>query len=655
MKFLASLAGISLTAFLAATILSLDINAQQARKQQQQRLFQPEDLFRVWRIGTTRWSPDGRFSAIEVLRPGRSLDSVPTGEIRILEANSRTVRTISSSSAAYIGFFNPIWSPGGRHLAFLSVDENAVVQPWVWSIGAKKPRPLTELDLSISGTDNPIVWVDDDHLALAALEDAAEKSGPLYFRITRGRKIADGYKRAAEMKTPTVSVLDSGGSPKVDAPKAKLLTIDIRSGKERILARGGIHRLSASADGRFISFLRESPGIPSQKVASYFAHETVDDAYDAVNWGSKRHVIEVQTGSDADPSLMKARPPVAKVSTEAVPPPQPGARLLSVAPTGDAALFLTNDSDGSRLWLAGGGGRALSSSSTIWQANEWVKEINPGVAQQISYKSIDGKELTAWLLLPPNYTPGTKIPIITIVYPGLTFGRTMPPNFSLLQPNFEHPQLFAALGYGVLLPSTPEAENSAESRSLRQLPNGVLPAIDAIVELGIADSDRVAVLGQSDGGFAVLGLLTQTNRFRSAIASAGFSNLVSFYGTFYGQHRYGDAGLPQTGAVLRMLQLEKGYGGMGAPPWVDAARYHESSAVLQADKVTTPLMLIHGDLDFIPIQQSEEFFTALYRQDKRAVFVRYQGEWHTIASRPNVLDLWKRFNAWLTETTAPRK
>jgi len=66
------------------------------------------------------------------------------------------------------------------------------------------------------------------------------------------------------------------------------------------------------------------------------------------------------------------------------------------------------------------------------------------------------------------------------------------------------------------------------------------------------------------------------------------------------------------------------------------------------------LMLIHGDLDFIPIQQGEEFFTALYRQDKRAMFVRYQGEWHTISSRENVLDLWKRVTEWLAETMAPR-
>ena len=74
-----------------------------------------------------------------------------------------------------------------------------------------------------------------------------------------------------------------------------------------------------------------------------------------------------------------------------------------------------------------------------------------------------------------------------------------------------------------------------------------------------------------------------------------------------------------------------------------------------ANKVQTPVMLIHGDLDVIPIQQAEEFFTALYRQDKRAKFLRYQGEWHTIANRENVLDMWKRIGSWLSETMAAAK
>ena len=64
-------------------------------------------------------------------------------------------------------------------------------------------------------------------------------------------------------------------------------------------------------------------------------------------------------------------------------------------------------------------------------------------------------------------------------------------------------------------------------------------------------------------------------------------------------------------------------------------------------------MLIHGELDFIPVQQGEEFFTALYRQDKRVQLVRYAGEGHVPNGRANILDLRTRVAAWLRETMPP--
>lgn len=152
-----------------------------------------------------------------------------------------------------------------------------------------------------------------------------------------------------------------------------------------------------------------------------------------------------------------------------------------------------------------------------------------------------------------------------------------------------------------------------------------------------------------------MGLITQTSRFRTAIASASYSNLTSLYGSFYGQYRYGDAGSPQRAQVLRMLQFERGFYGADAPPWEQPERYRVNSPIWRVADVQTPLMLVHGDRDFVPIQQAEEFFTALYRQDKRVRFVRYAGEGHTITSRANVLDLWQRLTAWLEETMPARR
>ena len=104
-----------------------------------------------------------------------------------------------------------------------------------------------------------------------------------------------------------------------------------------------------------------------------------------------------------------------------------------------------------------------------------------------------------------------------------------------------------------------------------------------------------------------------------------------------------------------MLQFEKGVYQFGMPPWSARGLYEVNSPISYVDKVETPVMLVQGKLDFVPIQQGEEYFTALYRRGKRAEFVRYQGEWHTISNHENVLDFWKRVENWLAETMTPRE
>jgi hypothetical protein len=293
--------------------------------------------------------------------------TVPTGELRLLNVRTRSWRTLSSGARAYLGFFNAVWSPDGRRLAFLSVDEQAVVRPWVWTVGMNSPRLLNDLDVRIGLNDPPLVWVGRDRLAALAWDIGAEKSGALYFRILRGRNVAEGWKRAVEGRPPTVSTLESGGPVIAPQPSARLMLVDLRTGARRTLVRGDIHRLTVSADERLIAFLHEKPGRP---VSSYFAFTDADEAYGAVNWGTERHVINAQTGAEVEPSSMNAPArPVQKTNIE-IPAPRPDARRLSVAPTNDAALFVTFASDGAHLWLAGGGGRPLSSSLEIWRANE---------------------------------------------------------------------------------------------------------------------------------------------------------------------------------------------------------------------------------------------------------------------------------------------
>jgi dipeptidyl aminopeptidase/acylaminoacyl peptidase len=636
----------------AVTVLSLSPAAQTS-----QRTLRPVDLFNVRQVGAAAWSPDGRYAAIEIGRPSARLGGdVPTKEMALLNVRARILYTISSKAAEYVGFFNAVWSPDGQRLAFLSVDSQAVVRLWIWTLGAAAPAPVRDVDVFVGFNDPPIAWVGDARIAVVAWDIGAPKSGNLYYQILRGRNVADQWKRAVDAQKPSVTVLESGGAAGTPPPSARLLAIDLRTNSRSTLARGPIHRMSVSADRRLIRFQREEPGFPGQPVAPLFERENdVENGYATVNWGTARHVIEAKSGAEVEASSFTETPRPPPQPAPTVRPPSSDARVFSLAPAGGAALYIETTTDGSYLYLSGGAGEPIGSFAQIWHGNEWMRDIKTGRAERIDYTSTDGTSLTAWLLLPPDYKTGTKVPIVTVVYPGLMYNASRPSDFSLYFTDFEHPQLFAALGYGVLLPSMPHSKDPAQWHALEPLTAGVLPAVDAAIARGFADPDRIAIAGHSDGGFASLGLITLTTRFRSAIATAGFSDMVSLYGTFYGQYRYGDAGSPQKAQVLRMLQAEQGAMGMGGPPWAQADRYRADSPILRADKVRTPLMLVHGDLDFVPIQQAEEFFTALYRQDKRVLFVRYQGEPHSFSSRANVVDLWHRIDAWLAETMAPRK
>jgi dipeptidyl aminopeptidase/acylaminoacyl peptidase len=153
-------------------------------------------------------------------------------------------------------------------------------------------------------------------------------------------------------------------------------------------------------------------------------------------------------------------------------------------------------------------------------------------------------------------------------------------------------------------------------------------------------------MGQSFGGFSTYGLVTQTQRFNAAVSLAGLSDLISLYGQFGARERYTQ--YPQEDLFMQAL-MESAQVGMGNPPWKDLGRYLRNSPIFYVDRVKTPIMIIQGDVDYVAIQQGEEFFNSLYRQGKRAEFVRYWGEGHVLESPPNIRDMWDRIFAWLNQ------
>jgi dipeptidyl aminopeptidase/acylaminoacyl peptidase len=323
--------------------------------------------------------------------------------------------------------------------------------------------------------------------------------------------------------------------------------------------------------------------------------------------------------------------------------PSFNAVLVGFVPESQVALFTANDRSGSYMWISD---TITARTRLVVETNTFLRNIAQGEFRRIEYVSLDNQPLAAWILLPLGYKPGHRYPMIASVYPDYIAGRQPPTISTLNSGNPQNLQLLAAQGYAVLFPSMPLPPVGVASDPMLELTKGVLPALDKAIEIGIADSERLGVMGQSYGGYATYGLVTQTTRFKAAVSMAGISNLISLYGEFDARTRY-DADLPER--FFQMVWEESAEGRMGGPPWKDAPRYVRNSPVFSVDRVNTPVLIIQGDMDYVAMQQGEEFFAGLYRQGKRASFVRYLGEGHVVQGPANVRDMWQRIFAWFDE------
>lgn len=344
--------------------------------------------------------------------------------------------------------------------------------------------------------------------------------------------------------------------------------------------------------------------------------------------------------SDAS-SLLRISVSASGADVSPVPHPPQSMALAAYHPTRNVVLFVApQHQDGSFVWSVTAGSSQFAQRIAL---NQHLADVAPAEQVLIDYRSLDGKDLKGLVLLPAGYERGKRYPLITWVYPGFVV-RDAAMGFWINknQAHQDNLHILAGHGYAVLIPSMPT--NGVPRDPYLELQTGVLPAIDRVIKLGMADADRLGLMGQSAGGFATFGLITQTTRFKAAVAISGYANLTSNYGTFRGDERYTDS----LDEKLTQLRFSEGSVlGMGAPPWEDRDRYVRNSPVFYLDKVQTPLLILHGDIDFVPMQQAEEMFTGLYRLGKRVRFVRYWGEGHGAGdSAANIRDRWREILRW---------
>ena len=301
---------------------------------------------------------------------------------------------------------------------------------------------------------------------------------------------------------------------------------------------------------------------------------------------------------------------------------------------GQLAIVRETAAEPPDLWLydaTGGNRRRLTRTNPGHAAYRF------GASRLVTWLSDDGVPLRGAVFLPPDYTPAKRYPLVVCVYGGGRLSRSVF-SFGGFLPSMHHAQLFTTRGFVVFYPDAPQQFGTP----LLDLAKTVLPGASRLIEMGVADADRLAIMGHSYGGYSVYSIITQSTRFRAAVVSAGASNLTSAYGIMIGS-----AGLETF--------FEGGQGKIGASLWAARDRYIENSPIFRFDRIRTPVLIIHGARDrSVPVWMADEAFVALRRLRREVEYVRYLDEEHSEWTGPASADMHQRVIDFLTARLMPK-
>lgn len=277
----------------------------------------------------------------------------------------------------------------------------------------------------------------------------------------------------------------------------------------------------------------------------------------------------------------------------------------------------------------------------VSDANPQMANLLWGTSELVQFKNSDGVPLSGALYKPANFDPKKKYPMMVYIYERLSqnVNRFVDPrpshNINL--------SYFTSNGYLVFEPDIVYTTGFPGQSALKC----VLPGVQAIVDKGFVNEDAIGIQGHSWGGYQIAYMVTQTKRFRAVAAGAPVADMISAYDGI----RWG-AGVP------RQFQYERTQSRIGGSLWQYPTRFIENSPIFFADRVQTPVMLLHNDGDdAVPWYQGVEFYLALRRLNKEVYLFVYNGEPHGLRKRPNQKDytirLQQYFDHYLKGAPAP--
>jgi dipeptidyl aminopeptidase/acylaminoacyl peptidase len=607
----------------------------------------PEAFLEVRSLQDPQFSPDGRRVAFVVTDPLKSQHR--TRHIWMYDTRTKVARQFTYSEKSES---SPRWSPDGTQLAFLSnrggeeqqiylmraaggeaaavTKGKSSVQRLEWSPDGREiaylaPDPKTEAEekKEKEKDDARVVDKDDKHPRLRILDlttHAERVLTPATWAVKELVWLPDGQ----------TLIVRATNHPESDQLTDKIYSVNAKDGKmkELLAPRGPFNDVRVSPNGHAISFvgcredgpephdlmlLQIGAPAPSNLTGASLDRQVMDYRWlkdeslllDAVDgFRTKFHSYTAQ-GVQIDAGFFGTNPRQFSVSGDG-----------TVAFIGETAVELPE------LWIWKKG-----------EAPEPVTRVNDAFERQYAlqkpeiykYKSLDGTEIEAALLLPAAYDGKSKLPLIALVHGG--------PTGAWLDDFNEWGQLLVAQGFAVFTPNIRGSIGYGQrfiEKNRADWGGGdfkdVMAGIDDLIAKGIADPEKLGIGGWSYGGYMAEWAVTQTTRFKAAVSGAGMADLISEFGT------------------ERDPAYDEWFWGV---PYERPEGFLNHSPFVYMKNAKTPTLILQGEADTTdPIGQSQELYRGLKRYGVPSDFVVYPREPHGLQEAKHRVDMQKRMVEW---------
>lgn len=647
--------------------------------------FQSEDIFNLEYVSEVRVSPDGDHVAY-VRRSNDIMSDSSRANVWLASVDGKSHRPLLSSKKSY---YSVRWSPDGSRLAYLSNEEGKPQLYVRWMDTGQ-----TALVTNVTSSPSNITWSPDGkHIAFTMSVDANEK--PLDVKMP---KKPDGAKWSPSFQYITKARYQADGKGVLEPAYTHIFVVPSEGGTARQLTSGNYHhngRLSFSPDSSKIYFsanrsdnweyepveadiysvdmtgniaqltndkgLESSPVVsPDGKRIAYARRDDekvmyknsylyvmnsdgtdaqnltkdIDNSVSNFHWKDNKHIYFQQSVRGlAQVDVISMSGKVKNV-----------ANGLGGTTLGRPYVFGTYHAVGNVVAYTKGRTDRPADLFVTTRKERQLTALNEdvlghkqlGEVKEVVYQSsIDGEEIQGWYILPPNYDSSKTYPLILEIHggPNLAYGPVFTAEL----------QRMAAEGYVVFYDNHRGSTGYGERFAL--LLQGKysseydfsdhMSGVDALIEKGIADPNRLFITGGSAGGIASAYAIGLTDRFKAAVVAKPVINWLSKVLT-------ADSGL---------YQIPFQFPGK---PWDNVEHYWKRSPLSLVGNVTTPTMLITGVEDKrTPISETEQFYQALKLQKVDSVLVKVPGSPHGIASKPsrmigkieNILAWFKKYDS----------